>query len=86
MKTKKYFAHAHVHVRRLAESHTWNPAVFSKVVILCTNPKAENTCKFKILFLSTGQAEHCGQSMQMLIRSDRLIDRRLKTATKSGDT
>jgi len=22
---------------------TWNPAVFSKVVILCTNPKAEKT-------------------------------------------
>jgi len=24
--------------------HTWYPAVFSKVVILWTNPNAENTC------------------------------------------
>ncbi|MFS8001163.1 hypothetical protein Hanom_Chr13g01187021 [Helianthus anomalus] len=28
---------------------TWNPAVFSKVVILCTNPNAENTYKNTLL-------------------------------------
>lgn len=25
--------------------HTWKPALFSNVAILCTKPKAENTCK-----------------------------------------
>lgn len=32
-------------------NHTWKPAAFSKVAILCTKPKAENTYdKFKIGF------------------------------------